>query len=175
MRLRIAAIAIIVALGVGVCHAQNNLRIVIHKHERTLQLFSRDSLISSYPIALGTNPNDPKRKSGDRCTPEGSYRICEKNAKSHFYLSLGLNYPNADDAERGLRDHLISHAQYAQIVSADLHRQKPLWNTALGGEIMIHGGGTGQDWTWGCVALDNPNIKALFENVPIGTTVEILH
>lgn len=151
------------------------LKIVVHKHERTLQLFSDTSLVHTYPIALGTVPIGPKRKAGDRCTPEGKYYVCEKNFHSHFYLSLGLSYPNLEDAERGLSDHLITEYQYREIVTANKHHRKPSWNTALGGEVMIHGGGTGQDWTWGCIALDNPNIKELFEAVPIGTEVDILH
>jgi lipoprotein-anchoring transpeptidase ErfK/SrfK len=46
-------------------------------------------------------------------------------------------------------------------------------NTPLGGDIMIHGFGTARDWTWGCVALENANIKALFDLLPIGTVVVI--
>ena len=43
----------------------------------------------------------------------------------------------------------------------------------LGGEIGIHGGGSGKNWTLGCVALDAPDIKELFEQLPLGTVVEI--
>lgn len=148
-------------------------RIVIHKQQRQLVLYSNDSLVHTYRIALGTNPKAPKTRAGDRCTPEGEYYICEKNAHSHFYLSLGLSYPNAQDAERGLREHLISRAQHDRIVSAIRHHAKPPWDTQLGGEIMVHGGGTGSDWTWGCIALENADIRSLFDRLPVGTAVRI--
>ena len=96
-----------------------------------------------------------------------------KNDKSNFYLSLGISYPNAEDAERGLRDGLISRAQHDAIVKAIKRKAMPLQNTALGGEIYIHGNGAGSDWTWGCVALENEDIKELFSAVPIGTAVTI--
>jgi lipoprotein-anchoring transpeptidase ErfK/SrfK len=60
-------------------------------------------------------------------------------------------------------------------VQAVRHKQKPPWNTALGGEVMIHGGGTANDWTWGCVALADADIKELFAAIPIGTPVRIEH
>ena len=154
-------------------HVPKTFRIIIRKKARTLELFSDTQLVRTYPIALGTNPIDPKRKAGDRCTPEGRYFICEKNLHSHFYLSLGLSYPNEDDAAHGLRERRISESQYRLIVDAAQHHRKPPWNTPLGGEVMVHGGGTQSDWTWGCIALENANIKSLFDQVPIGTPVEI--
>jgi len=50
----------------------------------------------------------------------------------------------------------------------------PPQNTKLGGEIYIHGGGAGTDWTQGCVALADDDIKELFDSIPVGTTVRIL-
>jgi lipoprotein-anchoring transpeptidase ErfK/SrfK len=38
---------------------------------------------------------------------------------------------------------------------------------------MIHGGGTANDWTHGCVALENEHIKELFDAVPMGAPVRI--
>ena len=49
----------------------------------------------------------------------------------------------------------------------------PLQNSALGGEIYIHGNGAGSDWTWGCVALENEDIRELFNAVTAGTVVTI--
>jgi murein L,D-transpeptidase YafK len=71
-----------------------------------------------------------------------------KNPHSKFYLSLGLSYPNTEDAKRGLAKKLISRAQYDQIINAIDRKQIPPQNTKLGGDIYIHGGGSGQDWTW---------------------------
>lgn len=150
-----------------------NPKIVVSKSTRQLSLYSGGRLVRTYKIVLGANPVDDKLKQGDRATPEGDFYVCVKNARSNFYLSLGLSYPNIEDAERGLRDNLITRVERDAIVSAIKNRRCPPWDTALGGEIFIHGGGTGDDWTWGCAALDNPDIKELFDAVPIGTSVKI--
>lgn len=150
-----------------------NPKIVIAKAARQLSLYSDGRVVRTYKIALGTNPSDDKIRQGDRATPEGDFYVCVKNARSNFYLSLGLSYPNLEDAERGLRDKLITRAQHGAIVRAIKNRRRPPWDTALGGEIFIHGGGTDGDWTWGCVALANPDIKELFDAVPMGTSVRI--
>jgi murein L,D-transpeptidase YafK len=150
-----------------------NPKIVVEKAARRLSLYSDGRVVRTYKIALGTNPVDDKIRQGDRATPEGDFYVCVKNARSNFYLSLGLSYPNLEDAERGLRDKLITRAQRDAIARAIKNRRRPPWDTALGGEIFIHGGGTDGDWTFGCVALANPDIKELFDAVPMGTSVRI--
>lgn len=150
-------------------------KIVVSKSGRQLSLYSDGRVVRIYRIGLGANPLDDKEQEGDRRTPEGEFYIFTKNAKSQFYLSLGLSYPNAEDAARGLRAQLITRAEHDQIVRAIKRKQMPPQNTALGGQIYIHGGGAQSDWTWGCVALDNANIKELFDAVPTGTPVFIEH
>ena len=104
---------------------------------------------------------------------EGNFYIFTRNNQSAFYLSLGISYPNATHAERGLRDGLITKAQYSTIMQGlDSHKAPPQ-NTKLGGDIYIHGNGAGSDWTWGCVALENDDIRELFNSVNVGTPVTI--
>jgi murein L,D-transpeptidase YafK len=150
-----------------------NPKVVVSKSKRRLWLFADGQVVRTYPIALGANPVDDKVKQGDRATPEGDFYICVKNARSNFYLSLGLSYPNIEDAERGLRNRLITRAVRDRIVQAIKNNRRPPWDTALGGEIFLHGGGTEGDWTWGCVALANADIKELFDALPLGTSVRI--
>jgi lipoprotein-anchoring transpeptidase ErfK/SrfK len=148
-------------------------KVVVSKSKRQLLLYAGGAIVRTYRIALGANPVDDKVRQGDRATPEGDFYICVKNARSNFYLSLGLSYPNAEDAARGLRDKLITRAEYGRIVRALQSKKRPPWDTALGGEIFIHGGGTDGDWTWGCVALANADIRELFDALPLGTSVRI--
>jgi murein L,D-transpeptidase YafK len=152
-----------------------NPRIHISKSARRLELYSDGRLVRAYRVALGQSPVEDKERAGDYRTPEGEFYICVKNAASKFYLSLGLSYPNREDAERGLRDGLITREDHARIVAALDKNLRPPWDTALGGEIFIHGGGSAQDWTWGCIALDDADIKELFDAVPKGTKVIIEH
>jgi murein L,D-transpeptidase YafK len=159
-------------------------RILVKKSERKLYLYVREDgkerLAKTYQIALGNNPTGAKRRQGDGATPEGDYYITHKNPRSNFYLSLGVSYPNNIDADKGLKDGLITKTQHKAIVDAVNTRAKPPQNTRLGGDIFIHGGGTGKlfglvrDWTLGCVALENDEIKELFETIPVKTPVKIV-
>jgi murein L,D-transpeptidase YafK len=149
-------------------------RIVVKKAERRLFLYDGNKLGRTYRIGLGLSPVGDKVRQGDRRTPEGDFYIFTRNDKSAFYLSLGVSYPNARHAERGLRDGLINKSQYDSITRALNSKKTPPQNTALGGDIYIHGRGSGSDWTWGCVALDDRDMKELFDAIKVGTPVTIL-
>ena len=148
-------------------------RIVVYKKERKLELYSDRTLLRTYRVGLGFNPVPDKQREGDGATPEGDFYIFVKNNKSAYYLSLGVSYPNAEDAARGLRDGLISREQHDRIVEAIQKKTAPPQYTKLGGLIYIHGHGAKSDWTWGCVALENEDIKELYDAVSVGTPVTI--
>ena len=149
-------------------------RILVYKHDRKLEFYSDQRLLRTYRIGLGFNPVPDKQKEGDGATPEGDFYIFVKNNKSAYYLSLGVSYPNAEDAERGFRDGLITRKQRDSILEAIKKKTAPPQYTKLGGLIYIHGNGAGSDWTWGCVALENADIKELYDAVSVGTPVTIL-
>lgn len=148
-------------------------RLEVRKGERKLLLFSNGRLVRTYHVGLGLSPVGDKERQGDHRTPEGDFYIFTKNLQSAFYLSLGVSYPNLAHAKRGLRDGLITKAQYDQIVAANMQKKTPLQRTKLGGDIFIHGHGASSDWTWGCVALENEDIRELYDAVEIGTPVTI--
>jgi murein L,D-transpeptidase YafK len=163
---------------------ETHYRILVKKGERKLYLYvsegGKEKLAKTYQIALGNNPTGSKRRQGDGATPEGDYYITHKNAQSSFYLSLGVSYPNIVDADRGLKGGLITKPEHQAIVNSIQAKTKPPQNTRLGGDIFIHGGGTGKlfgsvrDWTLGCVALENSDIKELFDMIPVKTPVKIV-
>lgn len=148
-------------------------RIVVYKKERKLEFYSDKTLLRSYRVGLGFNPVADKQREGDGATPEGDFYVFVKNNKSAYFLSLGVSYPNVEDAERGLRDGLITRAQYDAIVDAQRRKVAPPQYTKLGGLIYIHGHGARSDWTLGCVALENEDMKELFDSVEVGTPVSI--
>lgn len=150
-----------------------NPRLVVKKAERQLQLFDGEKLVKIYKIVLGFAPVGDKEREGDGRTPEGEFYLAVKNPKSKFFLSLGLSYPSIEDGERGLRENLISPDEHDAILQAIAEKRLPLQKTALGGEIYIHGGGIGRDWTEGCVALGNDDIQELFDALPHGVFVRI--
>lgn len=151
----------------------DDIFIEVYKKERFLKLWDAELLIGEYPIGLGFNPIGHKEKEGDGKTPEGSYYVCVKNPNSRFYLSLGVSYPGISDAENALASDRITRAQYDNIISAINGGTTPPWYTPLGGEIMIHGNGSGSDWTAGCVAVDNDVMDILWELCDVGTIIII--
>ena len=150
-------------------------RVVIHKARRELWLYEGETFLKLYPVALGTNPVEDKRKEGDGCTPEGDFYVCTRNERSRYHLFLGLSYPNSEDAERGKESGLISNVEYNRIRETNDAKGRPPWDTRLGGEIGIHGGGTASDWTLGCIAMSNEDIEELFMFLDIGSPVTITH
>ena len=147
--------------------------IEVHKSERKLLLYSDGRLVRTYRVGLGLSPVGDKQRSGDHRTPEGEFYIFVRNPKSAFYLSLGVSYPSLAHAQRGLQDGRISKAQYDQIAAAIRLKKTPPQRTRLGGDIFIHGNGATSDWTWGCVALENEDMKELYDAIPVGATVRI--
>lgn len=151
----------------------SNTSIKIYKGKRILELYGNDKLIGRFKIALGRSPEGDKNEEGDTKTPEGSYYICTRNDNSKFTLFLGLSYPNTEDAKRGLKNNLITPDIYEEIKTAEDLKQCPPWNTPLGGEVGIHGGGNTPDWTLGCIALSDENIRIIWDYAPLKTPVDI--
>ncbi|MGI8641711.1 MAG: L,D-transpeptidase family protein [Pyrinomonadaceae bacterium] len=150
-----------------------NPRLVVRKKTRLLQIFDGEKLIKTYKIALGFAPEGDKEIEGDGKTPEGEFYVFTKNPNSKFYLSLGVSYPNIEDAQRGLKEDIITQEEHDAIVQAIGEKRMPLQKTKLGGEIFIHGGGNLLDWTQGCVAFKDEEMKEIFDAIPPGTKVKI--
>jgi murein L,D-transpeptidase YafK len=131
--------------------------VVVSKKNRVLALMSGSATLKRYRINLGFTPEGHKTSSGDGRTPEGRYYIDRRNARSEFYLSLGISYPNILDVAR------------ARAMGVD-----------PGGNIFIHGGPRSaadrrkRDWTAGCIAVTDPEIEEIWSMVPTGVPVTIL-
>ena len=165
----LAALILICALAIYLCahHNWNSLpagttidRIVVEKSARRLSIFRDGKQLKTYRVALGRNPLGAKREEGDTKTPEGIYKIDDRNPQSSFHLALHISYPSVEDDKRAA----------AQGISA-------------GFDVMIHGIQNGRgwigafhrwrDWTAGCIAVTDEEIEELWRVTPDGTTIEI--
>lgn len=157
---------------------------VVEKEARRIGLYRQGALVTlngapaCWPVALGITdagayPPGHKVRQGDRRTPEGLYATSDKPWSS-FKNAIAVHYPNAADAAAGLRSGLITQAQHDAIVAAVKAGKKPSQETRLGGEILVHGGGSAADWTWGCVALDDAALITLRAALPAGMVAEVL-
>ncbi len=138
---------------------------LIDKKNYFLELRLDDVTVKRYPINLGTRPWNRKLHFDRMSSPEGTYRITHFNNKSAFHKSMGVSYPNAVDRRR-----------YEQ---AKRRRALPLVGGKIphiGGSITIHGGGIGNNWTWGCIAMRNEDVDDLLSlpAVKVGVPVYII-
>lgn len=168
-RLRIEAAARTAGLALPL--PQPQLRVFKRLHR--VELWAAGRIVAKYSAGLGHRGLADKVREGDHLTPEGSFFVCSKNERSAFHLFLGISYPGPDAAQRGLREGRISAAEHRAIERADRQRTCPPWNTGLGGTVGLHGGCSGSDWTWGCIALENGAIEELWVACPVGTPVRI--
>jgi murein L,D-transpeptidase YafK len=153
--------------------------ILVYKERRALEFICGRQIMFSCGIGLGLSPSGPKTCEGDGKTPEGRYTVCTRNAQSKYTLFLGLNYPSIEDTQHAYDRQLITAAQLEAIIHAHKNGLRPPWDTPLGGEIGIHGGGIAHggilcDNTAGCIALLDADIRFLWPLVSIGTPVTIL-
>lgn len=131
-------------------------------------------------IAVGAAGVKEKLRRGDDVTPRGTYRVAWIRRQSKFMHFIGLNYPSLADARRGLESGRIDRHTFERIKYAHARGEVPPQDTPLGGFIGFHGVGKGSlevhrmaNWTGGCIAVENAQIKQLTDIVRLGTVVEI--
>ncbi len=153
--------------------------ITIYKGQRRIILTNQNKTILECAIGLGPFPLGPKGLEGDGRTPEGCYFVCTRNERSKYTLFLGISYPSPLDAQSAYQNGLLTYSQLAAIDNACSNKLRPPWDTPLGGQIGIHGGGIERpdgclaDNTAGCIALRDEDIKKLWPLAQIGTPVII--
>jgi len=135
-------------------------RVVVRKAARQLDLMRGSEVVRSFRISLGLMPEGHKERSGDFRTPEGRYYLTRRNARSDYFLSIQVSYPNDRDTRR-----------------AKVNGWDP------GGAIMIHGLPNrlkrdpdyyGRDWTDGCIAVSNSDMVEIWLLTNQNTPIDIL-
>jgi len=125
---------------VGIDQYEFEMFVKVFKLEQAVQVMVRAKgsddefqAVSRFAFCKISGVLGPKRKENDLQIPEGLYHIDRFNPKSKFYLSLGLNYPNASDKILG-------------------DNENP------GSDIFIHGGCS----TTGCIPISDSWIGELY-------------
>lgn len=79
-----------------------------YKKEAELEVWKRTTAgrfvyVKTFPICRWSGQLGPKRRTGDRQTPEGFYAVAQRqmNPNSSYYLSFDVGYPNAYDRAHG--------------------------------------------------------------------------
>jgi len=155
-------------------HWGDGMRVMIFKAARALCLLDGEQTVLRARVALGRCPAGPKQCEGDGKTPEGRYRICLMREAGKYGRSLGLNYPNAQDARLAFEQGRIDAETRRAIETAEVEERRPPWGSPLGGEIYLHEGDTAVDWTAGCIALAQEDMAVLYAHRYRIESIEIL-
>lgn len=135
-------------------------RVVVYKAQRRMDLMRGAEVLRSYKVSLGLMPEGHKERVGDFRTPEGRYQLARRNARSDFFLSIQVSYPNPQDVKRARANG---------------------WDP--GGSIMIHGlpnrlkrdpSYYERDWTDGCIAVSNADMVEIWLLTNTNTPIDIL-
>ena len=135
--------------------------VTVVKSERKMYLSCKGKILKKYDIALGKSPIGPKKVLGDKKTPEGKYKLDYFKENSSFYKALRISYPNRSDYKNARK-----------------------LGKSPGGAIMIHGQPNNRkikksffqrynDWTAGCIALENSEMDEVLRLVKVGTAIHI--
>jgi murein L,D-transpeptidase YafK len=162
------------AAGLSPCDKARKRFAVVRKSARNLALCEGARLVSSFEVGLGFTPEGDKEREGDGRTPEGVFYVARRIPASSFYRAFLISYPDAADAERGLRLGLIGRGERDRILAAQKACELPPQHTRLGGMIEVHGKGGGSDWTLDCVGLEDAAVDRLWAALPAGATVVVL-
>ena len=142
------------------------VRIVIDKSNYELYVYDSKGWYATYPVVFGNSSLADKRMEGDRCTPEGNFRITAKRPHGKWSRFMAIDYPTHENLEK-----------FKQLVQrGEIPRSaKPA------GGIGIHGTWPHEDfaidrynnWTNGCIALKREDVEELYSYIGVGTPVTI--
>lgn len=149
--------------------------------DRRLSVVRGRHVIHEIPhFAIGINGAVDLRTRGSAMTPKGEFRVERINPNSQYATFIGINYPNPRVAEQALAEGLITLEEAERIRHHYRQHRLSYPNTSLGGHIGIHGLGNRDpflnrrvDWTEGCLAVENDQVRLLHSLVEIDTPVLI--
>jgi hypothetical protein len=149
--------------------------------DRTLSVVRGRHVIHEIPhFAIGINGAVNLRTRGSAMTPKGEFRVERINPNSQYATFIAINYPNPRVADQALAERLITAEEAERIRRHYQQHRLSYPNTALGGNIGIHGLGNRDpflnqrvDWTEGCLAVENEQVRLLSSLVGVNTPVLI--
>lgn len=145
----------------------SRISVRIDKSEYKLSILVDSVVIKEYPVVFGKNENSDKLMQGDKCTPEGRFKIISKYPHQSWSKFIWLNYPNDESWKKH------NAAKAGGKIPKD---------AAIGGEVGIHGVPKGMDylidagynWTLGCISMKNRDVDEIYPYITKSTRIEII-
>ncbi len=146
--------------------------VLVRKSLHRMELIKDHKVVKQYFVAFGKTPKGHKVRRGDGRTPEGNYVLDYKKTNSEFALAIHISYPNAQDRKeakaRGVDPGgmIMIHGQPNNIgYSEDEDKD---------GEVNVDKFLQPSNWTNGCIALLNDDMKEVYRMIDPGTPITIL-
>ena len=164
--------------SISLCKDGKISKIIVYKHDREMILMCEDFYqipitIKKYTIMLGREPIGPKQQEGDNKTPEGIYKLDWKHPNSSYYRSLHVSYPNEEDKENARRlgienpgGDIMVHGMPNKMAGYDFEKYPETREIAY--QTLYY-----TDWTAGCIAVTNPEILEIYNQVQTPIKIEI--
>jgi murein L,D-transpeptidase YafK len=135
-------------------------KVLVVKSLNKLELLSKGEVIKSYRVSLGKFPKGPKFREGDQRTPEGFYWIDWRKKSDKFNLSMHISYPNMQDLARA-KQAGVPPGSMIMLHGTPIDEEYPEWYFSS------------LNWTNGCIALTNADMREIWTLVKDGTLIEI--
>jgi len=136
--------------------------IVVDKDAHIMDIYRNNKIVYSIPVSLGAGGSSAKASEGDKKTPEGQFLITSKKCSQQYYRSLRISYPRPYDRAMAKIKKVSPGGQIY------IHAQ-PKWNAkGIKDSYTLS-----KDWTEGCIAITNADMKKLWFDVKKGTPIEI--
>jgi murein L,D-transpeptidase YafK len=150
----------------------------VYKNERRLEILDENQkILKTYKINLGLNPSGAKEFEGDNKTPEGEYWLDYRNPNSDYSLAFHLSYPTN---KQKWHARLKGKNPGSNIMLHGYPNQLSLINDWLT-KFQLSGEDESKilsmmpvsDWTNGCIAVTNEEIREIDQLIKVPTKIII--
>ncbi len=144
----------------------SKLTIIVDKSDYEMKVYDSEGWLVTYPVVFGNKTLADKKMEGDRCTPEGTFRIINKNPNHKWNKFILFDYPTKES--------------YQKFNKRKANGEIPQ-DANIGGSVGIHGTWPDSDnvidnyinWTEGCISMKNEDVEELFAMLPLYTKLII--
>jgi murein L,D-transpeptidase YafK len=142
----------------------DSMMVLVDKTNYLVSLIYKRNRIRQYRAVFGPDRLKDKMKEGDRCTPEGWFKVVSKKEHSNWQKFILIDYPNQKSYEK------FNERRQEGLIAA---------GAQIGGAVGIHGTFTsgvkmvdwGVGWTDGCIAMKPEDINDFYQFVWPGTRI----
>ncbi|HTO14303.1 MAG TPA: L,D-transpeptidase [Edaphocola sp.] len=144
----------------------DSMLVYVDKTNYTVALIYKRERIRQYRAVFGPDRLRDKLREGDKCTPEGWFKVTAVRDNSNWGKFIQINYPNEESFKK------YNDAKIKGIIpnSASIGHSVGIHGTFPNGEGMVE---MGLGWTDGCVSLTTKDIMDFYKFIKPGVRVYI--